>query len=240
MIEPELSKEASKAYVYGKIFDVSLEKMSSEKERIIKKIIKNYKDELKDIHYQLLKNTKDRVEIDDKNLTNFVIENTQDILKKLSEEEQEQIKQKLLYNAKRNIKEGIRLRNAYNRIYCKIKKQGMQDSELERETCKAYLYLKISKMGFFSIVISNKKTTENIIDKLYMLLNTGFKIATSERIIPYNLMDNETIKKPKSSEWKADYYHQKAQMINKFYQYVQENHQNNYQTSWSDWLKTHE
>ena len=49
-----------------------------------------------------------------------------------------------------------------------------------------------------------------------------------------------TIKNPKSSEWKADYYHQKAQMINKFYQYVQENHQDNYQTSWSDWLKTHE
>lgn len=33
-----------------------------------------------------------------------------------------------------------------------------------------------------------------------MLLNKGFKIATSERIIPYNLMDNETIKKPNSKK----------------------------------------
>ena len=28
-------------------------------------------------------------------------------------------------------------------------------------------------------------------------------------------------------------------MIEVFYQYVQENHQNNFQVLWSDWLKNH-
>lgn len=51
---------------------------------------------------------------------------------------------------------------------------------------------------------TNKKTSkiysQNIIDKLYMLLTKGFKIAVSERIIAYNLLDNESIKKPKSKK----------------------------------------
>lgn len=42
--------------------------------------------------------------------------------------------------------------------------------------------------------------SQNVIDKLYMILNKGFKIATSERIIQYNLMDNESIQKPKSKK----------------------------------------
>lgn len=51
----------------------------------------------------------------------------------------------------------------------------------------------------------NNKTTyrnysQNVIDKLYMLLGKGFKIAFSERIIAYNPMDNESIKKPKSKK----------------------------------------
>ena len=42
-----------------------------------------------------------------------------------------------------------------------------------------------------------------------------------------------------SSNWKAPYYNQKAKMIEVFYQYVQENHQNNFQVLWSDWLENH-
>lgn len=49
---------------------------------------------------------------------------------------------------------------------------------------------------------TNKKTcknySQNVIDKLYMFLGKGFKIAFSERIISLNPMDNESIKKPKS------------------------------------------
>ena len=45
------------------------------------------------------------------------------------------------------------------------------------------------------------------------------------------------IDKPKASEWKADYYNQKADMIETFYQYVQENYNTNFATSWSKWLE---
>lgn len=48
------------------------------------------------------------------------------------------------------------------------------------------------------------------------------------------------IAKPKPDQWKADYYHQKAHMVEKFYQYVQENHANGFKTSWSQWLAAHQ
>ena len=48
--------------------------------------------------------------------------------------------------------------------------------------------------------IEIKSYSQNVIDKLYMLLNKGFKIAYSERIITYNIMENESIKKPKSKK----------------------------------------
>ena len=83
--------------------------------------------------------------------------------------------------------------------------------------CKDLIYKPIQKVttieikkalpNFIELETVTKKNekvvkiySQNIIDKLYMLLNKGFKIATSERIIPYNLMDNETIKKPKSKK----------------------------------------
>ena len=208
MIEPELSKEASKAYTYAKIFDVGLGKISSEKEKMIKKIIKNYPEELKDIHYQLLRNTQDRVEIDDKNLTNFVIENTKDVLKKLSMKEQDQVREKLLYNQKSNIQDGIRQRNAYNRIYCEMKKQGIEDSKLEKETCKAYLYAKISKIGFFNIVRFNKKTTEKTLKKLVNEYEEGLKK------LDYYLMCEKTIRIVENSDVKlAEYIIEKANSI---------------------------
>ena len=46
-----------------------------------------------------------------------------------------------------------------------------------------------------SVILRSKKK-----DKLYMFLNKGFKIAFSERITPFNIMDNETLKKPKAKK----------------------------------------
>ena len=46
----------------------------------------------------------------------------------------------------------------------------------------------------------SKTYSQNTIDKLYALLKKGFKIAFSERIIQFNLMDNETLKKPKAKK----------------------------------------
>ena len=46
--------------------------------------------------------------------------------------------------------------------------------------------------------INQKIYSQNTIDKIYTLLYKGFKIASLERIITYNIMDNDTIKKPRS------------------------------------------
>lgn len=45
--------------------------------------------------------------------------------------------------------------------------------------------------------------------------------------------------KPKPNQWKAAYYHEKAAMIPKFYQYVQETHANHFTMRWSRWLRSH-
>lgn len=68
--------------------------------------------------------------------------------------------------------------------------------------------IKISLPNFIENETTTKKTNEkvikiysqNTIDKLYTMLKRGFKIAFSERIILFNLMDNETLKKPKAKK----------------------------------------
>ena len=66
--------------------------------------------------------------------------------------------------------------------------------------------IKKSLPNFIEMEYVNPKTnknitkiySQNVINKLYTLLNKGFKIAFSERIIPYTPMDNESIKKTKA------------------------------------------
>lgn len=41
---------------------------------------------------------------------------------------------------------------------------------------------------------------------------------------------------PKDGDWKAAYYNQKADMVAKFYRYVQEQHADGFRMSWSKWL----
>lgn len=107
-------------------------------------------------------------------------------------------------------KTGITKDNAYIRN-CKTLK-------LLEKCCANFIYLPIQKVSvsdiknslpnFRELSIKKPKSKEvclklfsqNTIDKLYMLLSKGFKIATSERILLYNLMDNETIVKPKSKK----------------------------------------
>lgn len=68
--------------------------------------------------------------------------------------------------------------------------------------------IKISLPNFIENETTTKKTNEkvikiysqNTIDKLYAMLKRGFKIAFSERIILFNLMDNENLKKPKAKK----------------------------------------
>lgn len=49
-----------------------------------------------------------------------------------------------------------------------------------------------------------------------------------------------TVNNPSNNNWKADYYNDKARMIQLFYKYVQENHSNNYKMTWSIWLKNND
>lgn len=90
--------------------------------------------------------------------------------------------------------------------------------KLLEKCCQSYIYKPIQKVttrdislsltNFVELEIVNKKTntktskiySQTVIDKLYRFLNKGFKIAISERIIQYNIMENETIKKPKSKK----------------------------------------
>ena len=66
--------------------------------------------------------------------------------------------------------------------------------------------IKKSLPNLRQLKITNPKTnktvekcySQNTINKIYALLYKGFRIANVERIIQYNIMDNDTIKKPKS------------------------------------------
>lgn len=97
-------------------------------------------------------------------------------------------------------------------------KRDKDNLKLLEKCCKNFIHKPLQKVNSKDITSSlpnfikleniNPKTNEivskiysqNIIDKLYMFLNKGFKIAISERIIQYNIMENETIKKPKSKK----------------------------------------
>lgn len=49
-----------------------------------------------------------------------------------------------------------------------------------------------------------------------------------------------TIKKPKASQYKADFYADKARMVKWFYKYVQANKADNFKTPWSKWIAKHD
>ena len=90
--------------------------------------------------------------------------------------------------------------------------------KLLTKCCKNYIYKPIQKVSVHEIknslpnfvelevtsIKTNKKHvklySQNVIDKLYSLLRKGFQIATSERIILYNITDSENIKKPKTKK----------------------------------------
>lgn len=97
-------------------------------------------------------------------------------------------------------------------------KRNSESLKLLEKCCKNFIYKPIQKVtvqeirkslpNFVELETISPKTNEkvvkiysqNVIDKLYMILNKGFKIATSERIIQYNIMDNESIQKPKAKK----------------------------------------
>lgn len=109
--------------------------------------------------------------------------------------------------------------NKYNTgiITARSYKRNLETLKLLEKCCKDFIYKPIQKVtiveikkslaNFTELETVNKKNekvtkiySQNIIDKMYMLFNKGFKIATSERILAYNILDNESIQKPKSKK----------------------------------------
>lgn len=109
-----------------------------------------------------------------------------------------------------NYNTGITNANSY--------KRNLETLKLLEKCCKNFIYKPLQKVNVFEVKKSlanlvetekvNKKTNEKyqksysqtVIDKLYRFLNKGFKIAISERLISYNIMENESIQKPKSKK----------------------------------------
>ena len=97
-------------------------------------------------------------------------------------------------------------------------KRNMETLKLLEKCCSSFIYKSIQKVtvneikkslpNFMELETVSSKTnqkvskiySQNIIDKLYALLCKGFKIAFSERLIAYNPMENESVKKPKSKK----------------------------------------
>ena len=70
-------------------------------------------------------------------------------------------------------------------------------------TCSNFLYKPIQKITVEEIELSKKyirKYSQGVIDKIWILLKKGFKIAYSRRKINYNIMENETLSKPISQK----------------------------------------
>lgn len=68
-----------------------------------------------------------------------------------------------------------------------------------KKTCSHFIYKPIQKVTVNDIQSSKKAIREysnSVIDKIWALLYKMFKIATSRRIIPFNIMEDETLVKP--------------------------------------------
>ena len=69
---------------------------------------------------------------DNKKLVQHILKNTEAIVDKLTQKEKEKLEIRLSYSIKSDIQDGIRQKNAYDRIYWKMKKTGIQEPELTR------------------------------------------------------------------------------------------------------------
>lgn len=77
-------------------------------------------------------------------------------------------------------------------------------SEVEK-TCSNFVYKSIQKISIEDIEKAKtnmRKYSQSIIDKMWILLKKGFKIAYSRRKLTYNVMENETLTKPFSEKEK--------------------------------------
>lgn len=92
-------------------------------------------------------------------------------------------------------KDGITSANSY--------KRDKETLEQIRKCCSNFIYKPIQKVTLYDIENSKEKMKnykKSGIDRVWRLLFKGFRIAASpsNRLIPYNIMDDENLKKPVS------------------------------------------
>lgn len=90
-------------------------------------------------------------------------------------------------------KDGVTVANSY--------KRDKETLEQIRKCCDNFIYKPIQKVTIYDIEQSKEKIKQykkSGIDRVWRLLFKGFRIASapSTRLIPYNIMDDDILKKP--------------------------------------------
>ena len=99
------------------------------------------------------------------------------------------------------LKEYVQNKYDTNKVSARTHIRDLETVKQIEKTCKDIVNLPIQKITVNHIrkVLPNLTIySNNSIDKIYRLINKTFKIAVSDRIIPFNPMENESISKPKS------------------------------------------
>ena len=88
-----------------------------------------------------------------------------------------------------------------NKVSARTHIRDLETVKQIKKTCKDIINIPIQKITVYNIrkVLPNLTVYSNsTIDKIYRLINKTFKIAVSDRLIPFNPLENESITKPKS------------------------------------------
>ena len=100
------------------------------------------------------------------------------------------------------LKEYIQNKYDTNKVSARTHLRDLETVKQIEKTCKSIINIPIQKITVYNIrkVLPNLTVYSNsTIDKIYRLINKTFKIAVSDRLIPFNPMENESINKPKSN-----------------------------------------
>lgn len=101
------------------------------------------------------------------------------------------------------LKEYVQSKYDTNKVSARTHIRDLETVKQIESTCKDIVNLPIQKITVNHIrkVLPNLTIySNNSIDKIYRLINKTFKIAISDRLIPFNPMENESISKPKSDK----------------------------------------
>lgn len=99
------------------------------------------------------------------------------------------------------LKEYVQNKYDTNKVSPRTHIRDLETVKQVESTCKDIVNMPIQKITVSHIrkVLPNLTIySNNSIDKIYRFINKTFKIAVSDRIIPFNPMENESITKPKS------------------------------------------